>query len=150
MHLHGFFLFSESNRLKYKSFLSECCLQQWQQYSCSLSADVTYFLLQNPQRGRIELSVSGGRSIRRLEANCLFLITGFHGIEFHLFVFRGGGTAGMLDSKLLFFVCSFLITDCDYLSANHSREMHAVYEFPLFTILYMNASEMMLIAKAYR
>lgn len=69
-----FFLLSESSRLKYRSFLSECCLQQCQQYSCSLSADAIYFLLRNLQHGRTELYISGGRNTKRLEASCVCLV----------------------------------------------------------------------------
>lgn len=42
----------------------------------------------------------------------LFFITVFHGIKFHLFIFRGGCTTEMLDTKLLVFIFLFLITDC--------------------------------------
>lgn len=83
-----FFSLSESSRLKYKSFLSECCPQQWQQYSSSLSADAMYFLLQNLQRGRTELYINGGRNIKRLEASCDLVLVGF--FRGFFFSFFGG------------------------------------------------------------
>lgn len=133
MYICLFFLLSESSRLKYKSFLSECCLQQCQQYSCSLSADATYFLLQNLQRGRTELYVSGGRNIKRSEANFFlnYYVWQYFENEYEIpSVFRSGCTTGTLDANLLLFHRL-----CGYLSDVSGREIHVLYAFYLFLII---------------
>ncbi|KAF7250004.1 Protein cereblon [Varanus komodoensis] len=75
-YFHEMFL-SEYSRQKYKSFLSECCLQLCQQYSWSLTADATYFLLPSLQHGRINIYINGGKNIRSKE-NLFLLQRKFH------------------------------------------------------------------------